>query len=55
MNWHRAVLVLYCLGSCCFLAGSVISLWRDLEDRRKDRERREQAAAWVPRPGTRYG
>lgn len=36
------------------------ALWREVEDRRearrrKDRERREQAAAWVPRPGTRYG
>lgn len=30
MTWQRAVLVLYCLGSLCFLAGSAISLWRSV-------------------------
>lgn len=26
---RRVVLVLYCLGSLCFLAGSLLSLWED--------------------------
>jgi len=28
MTWTRLVFCLYALGSLCFLAGSLISLWR---------------------------
>jgi len=26
---RRLVLILYCIGSLCFLAGSLLSLWQD--------------------------